>query len=87
MGFLDRAKEKAQELADRAGPKVNEGVGKAKETAGGLAAKHGDKVTGGLGKAKDFVDDKTKGKYTDKLDGAVDKVAKGIDRVERNKKE
>ena len=62
MGMLDNFKEKASELAD-----------KAKGAGGGI----GDKISEGVDKATDFVDEKTGGKFTDKLDavdGAVDKA-------------
>lgn len=55
--------------------------GKAKN----LAEQHGDKVGGGVDKAADFVDKKTKGKYSDKIDSGVDKVKEGIDKVANGK--
>jgi hypothetical protein len=50
-----------------------------------LAAQHGDKVAGGVDKATDFVDDKTKGKYTDKLQQIDDAVDKAVDRPDGGK--
>lgn len=50
--------------------------GKAK----GLAEEHGDKVGDGLDKAADFVDKKTHGKYSEKIDSGVEKVKDGIDK-------
>lgn len=46
---------------------------KAKE----LIGDHADKVEDGVDKAADLIDEKTGGKYTDKIDGAAEKV-KGL---------
>jgi hypothetical protein len=54
--------------------------GKAKD----LAAEHGDKVVQGVDKATDLVDDKTKGKYTDKLQQVDDAAEKGIDKLQND---
>jgi hypothetical protein len=37
-----------------------------------LAEEHGDKVDGALDKAADVVDEKTGGKYTDKIESGAD---------------
>ena len=52
----------------------------AKDKVSDLAQQHGDKVTHGLDKAAKVVDEKTKGKYTDKLD-KVDGLAKKLDKT------
>ena len=56
MGIFDKFKGKAEGL---------------KEKAGDLVDQHGDKVGEGLDKAGDFVDEKTGGKYGDKIDQGV----------------
>ncbi|MEW2529763.1 antitoxin [Streptomyces sp. NPDC047071] len=45
-----------------------------KEKAEDLAQTHGDKISGGLEKVGDFIDGKTEGKHSDKIDTAVDKA-------------
>ncbi|MFB8102096.1 MULTISPECIES: antitoxin [unclassified Streptomyces] len=45
-----------------------------KEKAEDLAEAHGDKISDGLEKVGDFIDDKTDGKHSDKIDTAVDKA-------------
>ena len=51
---------------------------KIKSMLGGNA----DKVKGGIDKAGDMIDDKTGGKFTDKIDMAEDKIADVIDKVD-----
>ncbi len=49
------------------------------DKAKGLAEKNADKIAEGVNKATDMVDEKTKGKFSDKLDkvdDAIDKFAK-----------
>ena len=48
---------------------------------GETVEKHGDKIETGIDKAAEFVDDKTKGKYHDKIESATGK-AKGALGVE-----
>ncbi|MEV4877939.1 antitoxin [Streptomyces cyaneofuscatus] len=45
-----------------------------KEKAEDLAEAHGDKISDGLEKAGGFIDAKTDGKHSDKIDTAVDKA-------------
>ncbi|MET9210119.1 MULTISPECIES: antitoxin [Streptomyces] len=45
-----------------------------KDKAETLAEAHGDKISDGLEKAGDFIDSKTDGKHSDKIDTAVDKA-------------
>ncbi|GAA2331848.1 antitoxin [Streptomyces kunmingensis] len=45
-----------------------------KDKAEDLAEEHGDKISGGLEKVGNFIDDKTDGKHSDKIDAAVDKA-------------
>ncbi|MEV6455275.1 antitoxin, partial [Streptomyces anulatus] len=70
MGFLDNLKAK---------------LGPAKDKVGDLAQQHGGKIEQGLDKAARTVDQKTKGKYSDKIDSGTRKakeaVAGGFGRV------
>ena len=66
MGIVDKAKDTLT------------GV---KEKTASLADEHGDKVTGAVDKATDFVDDKTKGKYTAHLDKVNDVTATAINKL------
>ena len=56
-------------------------IGKLAKTLKGVVDKQGDKIASGVDKATDFVDKKTKGKYTEKLE-KVDKLA---DKLDKNK--
>ncbi|WP_017935828.1 antitoxin [Nocardioides sp. Iso805N] len=40
---------------------------------------HADQVSGALDKAGEFADDKTDGKYTDKIAGGVEKAKDALD--------
>jgi hypothetical protein len=65
-GFLDKAKDLARGLG-----------GKAKTTVGDNA----EKIDGGIDKAADFVDEKTKGKYSDKIEKAQDAAHRAVEKV------
>lgn len=52
-----------------------------KEKAEEIAGTHGETISGGLKKAGDFIDDKTDGKYSDKIDSGVDKAQELIERM------
>jgi hypothetical protein len=67
MGFLDKVKVQAGDLLD-----------KAVDTA----AKNSDKITEGLDKAGDYVDKRTKGKYTDKIATGKVKAKQGLEKLE-----
>ncbi|MBL7500415.1 antitoxin [Frankia sp. CNm7] len=62
-----------KDLADKAGD--------LKEKAEDLAEKHGDQINDGLDKAGDFVDDRTGGKYSDKIDTGVEQGQKLVERL------
>ncbi|MFF1698470.1 antitoxin [Streptomyces sp. NPDC058257] len=66
MGFL-------QNLKDKLAP--------AKDKVAGLAQQHGDKIDQGLDKAAKAVDDKTKGKYSDKIQTGTGKAKDAMDRL------
>lgn len=56
---------------------------KIKGKAGDAATKHGDKISGGLDKAGEFVDKKTKGKYSDKIVMGKEKVGEGLGKLDK----
>ncbi|MDH6439532.1 hypothetical protein M2158_008073 [Streptomyces sp. SAI-144] len=66
MGFLDNVKAK---------------LSPAKDKVSGLAHKHGDKVQHGLDKAAKVVDEKTKGKYSDRIRTGTGKAKGAMDRL------
>lgn len=68
MGFLDKIKVQAADLKDKAVDAVD---------------KNSDKIHGGLDKAGEFVDKKTKGKYTDKIATAKAKAEQGLDKLDK----
>ena len=70
MSFLDKAKDAAAKAKDAAA--------KAK----GLAADNADKIESGLNKAGGFVDGKTGGKYTDKIDSAKNKASDALGKLD-----
>jgi uncharacterized protein YjbJ (UPF0337 family) len=65
-GFLDKAKDFAKGLS-----------GKAKTTVGD----NQDKIESGIAKAADFVDGKTKGKYTDKIEKAQGAAHRAVGKI------
>lgn len=66
MGFLDRMKAK---------------LAPAKDKVSDLAQQHGDKIDHGLEKAAKVVDEKTKGKYSDKIQAGTGKAKDAVDRL------
>ena len=54
---------------------------KIKDKAKDLAESSGDKIAAGVDKATDFIDDKTKGKFHDKLE-KVDGLAQKLDKTD-----
>jgi uncharacterized protein YjbJ (UPF0337 family) len=99
MGLLDEAKAKAQELAakakdketvDKASAKTEELAGKigakADELAGkaqNAAADRKDQISDAIDKVQRTVDDKTGGKYSDKIAKTAGKAQGYVDRLER----
>ncbi|MFD8261395.1 antitoxin [Streptomyces griseoluteus] len=60
---------------------VKAALGPAKDKVTDLARQHGDAVQGGLDKAAQLVDQRTKGKYTDKIHAGTDKAKEAVDRL------
>ena len=52
-----------------------------KDKAEKLIKEHGDQVESGLDKAAALVDDKTGGKYTDKIERATDAAHSAVDKM------
>ncbi|MFJ9153678.1 antitoxin [Streptomyces sp. NPDC102270] len=69
MGLLDNFKAK---------------LGPAKGKVSGLAQQHGGKIQHGLDKAAKVVDEKTKGKYSDRIQTGTGKAKDAMDRLARN---
>ncbi|MFI0235022.1 antitoxin [Streptomyces sp. NPDC016845] len=53
----------------------------AKDKVSELAQQHGDKIDRGLDKAAKAVDDRTKGKYSDKIQQGTGKAKDALDRM------
>lgn len=53
----------------------------AKDKVSGLAQQHGGKIENGLDKAAKMVDEKTKGKYSDKIQSGTGKAKDAMDRL------
>ncbi|MFL5992819.1 MAG: antitoxin [Streptomyces sp.] len=66
MGLLDNVKAK---------------LSPAKDKVSGLAQQHGDKVQHGLDKAAKVVDEKTRGKYSDRIRTGTGKAKGAMDRL------
>ncbi|MFI5757852.1 antitoxin [Streptomyces sp. NPDC051569] len=66
MGFLDSLKAK---------------IGPAKDKVSDLAQQHGDKIEQGLDKAARAVDQKTKGKYSEKIDTGTGKAKDALGKL------
>lgn len=66
MGFLDNLKAK---------------LGPAKDKVGDLAQQHGGKIERNLDKAARTVDQKTRGKYSDKIDSGTRKAKEAVDKL------
>ncbi|MFJ6570552.1 antitoxin [Streptomyces sp. NPDC091292] len=66
MSFLDTLKAK---------------LAPAKDKVSDLAQQHGGKIDHGLDRAAKVVDDKTKGKYSEKIHSGTDKAKGALDRL------
>ena len=66
MGLLDNLKAK---------------LSPAKDKVSGLAQQHGDRITQGLDKAAKVVDEKTKGKYSDRIQTGTGKAKDAMDKL------
>ncbi|MGW3100847.1 antitoxin [Streptomyces sp. NPDC001100] len=59
-------------------------LGKLKDKAEEIAGEHGDTISDGLEKAGELVDEKTGGRHSEQIDGAVDKAQALLDRLAEN---
>lgn len=75
MGFIDKIKAKATELG------LDEKAQLAKEKAVAAADGNRDKIAGAVSKAGDAVNEKTGGKYADKVAKAQGAAMSGVDKV------
>jgi gas vesicle protein len=64
--FLDKAKDLAKDLTDK---------------ARGTVSEHSDQIDDGIDKAAEFVDDKTKRKYSDKIETVQSKAHAVVDKI------
>ncbi|WP_028278628.1 antitoxin [Arthrobacter sp. H5] len=55
-----------------------------KGKAAGLVGEHSEKIKDGIGHAGNFVDSKTGGKYSGKIDSAQSKASDLVDKVDRD---
>ncbi|QNP69791.1 antitoxin [Streptomyces roseirectus] len=53
----------------------------AKDKVSDLAQQHGGKIQDGIEKAAKAVDERTKGKYSDKIHSGTDKAKDAVDRI------
>jgi uncharacterized protein YjbJ (UPF0337 family) len=90
MGFMDdvsrKVKAKAEEWdvqgkADKFAAEVDKVAHEAKDKAATYADENRHKVATGLDKAGAKIDERTEGKYSDKIGKAKEQVAKGVDRL------
>ncbi|MFE3635434.1 antitoxin [Streptomyces sp. NPDC059168] len=66
MGLLDNVKAR---------------LGPARDRVSDLAGRHGDKVQHGIDRAARAVDERTKGKYTDRIHAGTGKAKQAMDRL------
>ena len=90
MGFMDdvsrKVKAKAEEWdvqgkADKLAAEVDKVAHEAKDKAATYADENRHKVASGLDKAGAKIDERTEGRYSDKIGKAKEQVAKGVDRL------
>jgi len=86
MTFMDKLKRKAEELdlqgkAGQLADGATKAAQRAKEKAGALADENRDKVGNVLDKAGVAIDERTEGKYADKVAKAKQQVSKGVDKL------
>ncbi|MGI4895970.1 MAG: antitoxin [Janthinobacterium lividum] len=77
MGTMNYLKDKLSDAAVQA----RDAADQARQRAGSFAAEHSGRAGGALDKAAAFVNDKTDGKYADKVDKAAGVARKGVDKA------
>lgn len=86
MSFKDKAKVKAEEWdiegkAEKLASELGRAAHEAKVKAAQLADENRDKVAGVLDKAGAKIDERTEGKYSDKIAKAKEQVNKGVSKL------
>ncbi len=86
MSFMDKMRQKAEELdleekAEQLSEAAAKAARQAKEKAAKLADENRDKVGSALDKAGAAIDERTDGKYADKVAKAKQQVTKGVDKL------
>jgi hypothetical protein len=86
MSFLDKLKQKAEELdlqtkANQLAEQAKVAAQQAKEKAGELAYENRERIEELADKAGHAIDERTGGKYGDKITKAKEQVARGVDKV------
>ncbi len=86
MSFMDKMKQKAEEFdlenkAKKLQEAATQAAHQAREKAGELATENRDKIDGAIGKASTAIDERTEGKYSDKIARAKEQINKGVDKV------
>lgn len=86
MSFLDKLKHKAEELdlptkANQLADQAKEAAQQAKEKAGELAHENRGRIEDLADKAGHAIDERTGGKYADKIAKAKEQVTRGVDKV------
>ena len=86
MSFLDKLKQKAEELdlqtkANQLAEQAKVAAQQAKEKAGELAYENRERIEDLADKAGHAIDERTGGKYGDKISRAKEQVARGVDKV------
>jgi hypothetical protein len=86
MSFLDKLKQKAEELdlqtkANQLAEQAKVAAHQAKEKAGELAYENRERIEDLADKAGHAIDERTGGKYGDKIAKAKEQVTKGVDKL------
>ena len=86
MSFLDNLKKKAEELdletrAKQLQEAATQAAKQAREKAGHFAAQNREKIDGYVETATTKIDEKTEGKYADKVAKVREQVGRGVDKV------
>lgn len=86
MTFMDKMRQKAEEFdLETKAKKLQEAAAQAahqaREKAGELATDNRDKIDSAIGKASSAIDERTEGKYSDRIAKVKDQVNRSVDTV------
>jgi hypothetical protein len=73
--------DKAQEVAKDVAVKAKDVASTAKEKVSTFVAEHEDQIHSGIEKTGEFVDDKTKHRWSDKIDKAQQAAKRGVTKI------